>query len=101
MPEWITPLLRVLAPMPSLGICSTRNTSLQRSETARATAQPTRPPPMMTMFARSTAHRILDAGGWRLASLCEGYVAHALACATGSHCTLLGQYFWFETRAPG
>src|ERR1017187_6851496 len=60
MPEWITPLLRVLAPMPSLGICSTRNTSLQRCETARATAQPTTPPPMMTMFARSTVIRIDD-----------------------------------------
>ena len=53
MPEWITPLLRVLAPVPSLGICSTRNTSLQRCETARATAQPTTPPPMITIFARS------------------------------------------------
>src|SRR5580704_16570937 len=66
MPEWITPLLRVLAPMPSLGICSTRNTSLQRCETARATAHPTTPPPMMTIFARSTANRILEVGGGKL-----------------------------------
>src|SRR6267154_1473633 len=46
--------------MPSFGICSMRNTSLQRSDTARATAQPTTPPPMMTMFARSTTDRIDD-----------------------------------------
>src|ERR1700688_1040615 len=63
MPEWITPLLRVLAPMPSLGVCSTRNTSLQRCETTRATAQPTTPPPMMTMLARSMANRIDDLRG--------------------------------------
>src|SRR5579863_9427007 len=62
MPEWITPLLRVLAPMPNRGICSTRKTSLQRCETARATAQPTTPPPMMTMFARSISIRIDDLG---------------------------------------
>src|ERR1700691_1527990 len=68
MPEWITPLLRVLAPMPSRGICSTRNTSLQRRETARATAHPTTPPPMIKMFARSTADRILEGEGWRLAA---------------------------------
>jgi hypothetical protein len=70
MPEWITPLLRVLAPIPNFGICSTRKTSLQRRDTARATAQPTTPPPMMTMFARSTIDRIddlrLEARFWRL-----------------------------------
>ena len=32
MPEWLTPLLRVLVAMPSFGNCSTRKTSCQRSE---------------------------------------------------------------------
>src|ERR1700726_4923720 len=70
MPEWITPLLRVLAPIPNFGICSTRKTSLQRRDTARATAQPTTPPPIIKMFARSTIDRIddlrLEARCWRL-----------------------------------
>src|SRR5258708_25607240 len=60
MPEWMTPLLRVLAPIPNFGICSARKTSLQRCDTARATAQPTTPPPIITMFARSTIDRIDD-----------------------------------------
>src|ERR1035437_7451273 len=60
MPESITPLLRVLAPMPSFGICSTTKTSLHRRDTARATAQPTTPPPIITMFARSTWNSIAD-----------------------------------------
>src|SRR4029077_10566189 len=53
MPEWITPLLRVLVAMPSLGFCSTRNTSSHRCETACAIAQPITPPPMIKMLARS------------------------------------------------
>src|SRR5229473_717646 len=40
MPEWFTPLLRVLVAMPSLGNCSTRKTSCQRFETALAMPQP-------------------------------------------------------------
>src|SRR4029077_13560011 len=53
MPEWMTPLLRELVAMPSLGFCSTRKTSCQRAETARAIAQPTTPPPMIRMLAWS------------------------------------------------
>jgi hypothetical protein len=51
MPEWTTPLLRELVPMPSFGSASSKNTSLQRMAHARAIAQPTTPPPMMTMLA--------------------------------------------------
>src|SRR5882672_4627302 len=54
MPEWLTPLLRVLVAMPSLGYCSTRKTSCQRCETAWAMAQPTTPPPIIKMLAWST-----------------------------------------------
>src|SRR5258708_25652579 len=53
MPEWFTPLLRVLVAMPSFGNCSTRKTSCQRPETARAMAQPTTPPPIIRMLAWS------------------------------------------------
>src|SRR4029077_12666500 len=53
MPEWITPLFRVLVAMPSLGFCSTRNTSSHRCETACAIAQPITPPPTIKMLARS------------------------------------------------
>src|SRR5579864_3759466 len=53
MPEWITPLLRVLVAMPNLGFCSTRNTSSHRCETACAIAHPITPPPMIKMLARS------------------------------------------------
>src|SRR5271163_324185 len=53
MPECTTPLLRELVAIPSLGFCSTRKTSSQRAETARAIAQPTTPPPTIRMFAWS------------------------------------------------
>src|SRR5260370_12513244 len=53
MPEWSTPLLRVLVAIPSLGNCSTRKTSCQRFETASAMAQPITPPPMIRMLAWS------------------------------------------------
>src|SRR5579859_5180248 len=53
MPEWITPLLRELVAIPSFGFCSTRKTSCQRAETARAMAQPTTPPPIIKMLAWS------------------------------------------------
>src|SRR5216683_2023622 len=53
MPEWITPLFRVLVAMPSFGFCSTRNTSSHRCETACAIAQPITPPPIIRMFAWS------------------------------------------------
>src|SRR5271163_820150 len=49
----MTPLFRELVAMPSLGFCSTRKTSPHRAETARAIAQPTTPPPMMSMLAWS------------------------------------------------
>jgi hypothetical protein len=39
--------------MPSFGICSRRKTSVHFAEAARAIAQPTTPPPMITMLARS------------------------------------------------
>src|SRR5216684_3651447 len=53
MPEWFTPLLRVLVAIPSFGYCSTRNTSCQRFETALAIAQPITPPPIIRMLAWS------------------------------------------------
>src|SRR5271168_44544 len=53
MPECTTPLLRELVAIPSLGFCSTRKTSCQRADTARAIAQPTTPPPIIRMFAWS------------------------------------------------
>src|SRR6266851_1734883 len=53
MPEWFTPLLRVLVAIPSLGNCSTRKTSCQRLETALAMAQPITPPPIIRMLAWS------------------------------------------------
>src|SRR5579859_3067203 len=53
MPEWMTPLFRELVAIPSFGFCSTRKTSCQRAETARAMAQPTTPPPMIRIFAWS------------------------------------------------
>src|SRR5580692_175587 len=53
MPECTTPLLRELVAMPSLGFCSTRKTSCQRAETARAMAQPTTPPPIIRILAWS------------------------------------------------
>src|SRR5713101_994453 len=53
MPEWITPLLRVLVAMPTLGNCSTRKTSCQRFETASAIAQPMTPPLIIRMLAGS------------------------------------------------
>src|SRR5271154_2691990 len=53
MPECTTPLLRELVAIPNLGFCSTRNTSSQRAETARANAHPPTPPPMIKMFAWS------------------------------------------------
>src|SRR5580700_8913038 len=53
MPECTTPLLRELVAMPSLGYCSTRKTSCQRAETARAMAHPTTPPPIIKMLAWS------------------------------------------------
>src|SRR5229473_2288617 len=49
----MTPLLRVLVAIPTLGNCSTRNTSSQRRDAAHAIAHPTTPPPMIRMFARS------------------------------------------------
>ena len=51
--ELSAPLLRELVAMPSLGNCSTKNTSCQRRDTACATAQPTTPPPMIRILARS------------------------------------------------
>src|SRR3970040_2172951 len=57
MPEWTTPLLRVLVAMPSLGICSRRKTSSECAASSQASAQPTTPPPMMTTFARSMGFR--------------------------------------------
>src|SRR6266852_659478 len=59
MPEWITPLFRVLVAMPSFGFCSTRNTSSHRCETACAIAQPITPPPIIRMFAWSIKKRLL------------------------------------------
>src|SRR5437899_1558331 len=53
MPEWFTPLLRVLVAIPSFGNRSTRKTSCQRSETARAIAHPITPPPIIRMLAWS------------------------------------------------
>src|SRR5208282_3085232 len=53
MPEWITPLLRVLVDIPSFGNCSTKKTSCQRLDTAAAIAQPTTPPPIITMLVSS------------------------------------------------
>src|SRR5229473_515491 len=53
MPEWFTPLLRVLVAMPSFGNCSTRKTSCQRFDMALAMAQPITPPPMIRMLAWS------------------------------------------------
>src|SRR5229473_4151798 len=58
MPEWITPLFRVLVAMPSFGFCSTRNTSSHRCETACAIAQPITPPPIIRMFAWSIKKRL-------------------------------------------
>src|ERR1700720_2635435 len=49
----MTPLLRELVAMASLGFCSTRKTSCHRAETARAIAHPTTPPPIIKMFAWS------------------------------------------------
>src|ERR1700738_387956 len=49
----MTPLLRVLVAMPSLGNCSTRKTSCHSRESASAIAQPRRPPPMMRMLVWS------------------------------------------------
>src|SRR5580693_8289114 len=49
----MTPLLRELVAMPSLGYCSTRKTSCHRAETARAMAHPTTPPPIIRMLACS------------------------------------------------
>src|SRR6267154_6053569 len=53
MPEWFTPLLRVLVAIPSFGYCSTRNTSCHRFETALAIAHPITPPPIIRMLAWS------------------------------------------------
>src|SRR5882762_4906531 len=53
MPEWFTPLLRVLVAIPSLGNFSTRNTSCQRFDTALAMAHPMTPPPTIKMLAWS------------------------------------------------
>src|SRR6267143_10286 len=53
MPEWFTPLLRVLVAMPSFGNCSTRKTSCQRFDTALAMAHPMTPPPIIKMLAWS------------------------------------------------
>src|SRR6267378_5316227 len=53
MPEWFTPLLRVLVAIPSLGNFSTRNTSCQRFDTALAMAHPMTPPPIIKMLAWS------------------------------------------------
>src|SRR5258706_14532043 len=53
MPEWMTPLLRVLVAIPNLGFCSTRKTASACCETAVAIAQPITPPPMMRMLAWS------------------------------------------------
>src|ERR1700687_1596346 len=61
MPEWMTPLLRVLVAMPSLGFCSTRKTSWERWETAWAMAQPITPPPMIRMLAWSMGVKRLPA----------------------------------------
>src|SRR5580692_9461170 len=58
MPEWITPLLRVLVAIPSFGNCSTRNTSCHCCETSRAIAQPMTPPPIIKTFAWSINKRI-------------------------------------------
>src|ERR1700722_1147860 len=55
MPECMTPLLRVLVAIPTLGNCSSTKTSGMRAESSRAMAQPTTPPPMMTTFARSNS----------------------------------------------
>src|SRR5271167_3064292 len=53
MPEWMTPLLRLLVAMPNLGNCSIRKRSGQRRESASAMAQPTTPPPMIKMLTWS------------------------------------------------
>src|SRR6266403_989520 len=53
IPEWFTPLLRVLVAMPSFGNCSTRKTSCHFFETASAIAHPITPPPMIRIFAWS------------------------------------------------
>src|SRR5580692_1244383 len=54
----MTPLLRELAPIPIFGSASRTKTSLQRLERARAMAQPTTPPPIITMLARSTVYSL-------------------------------------------
>src|ERR1700676_2371272 len=59
MPEWMTPLLRVLVAMPTRGFCSTRKTSGYFSERACAMAQPITPPPMIRTWACSIALFIL------------------------------------------
>src|ERR1700733_9471285 len=62
----MTPLLRVLAPIPTRGIASSTNTSSHRAESARAIAHPTTPPPMMTAFALSILQlswKLLTAAG--------------------------------------
>src|SRR5713226_5824690 len=60
--------------MPGLGICSRRKTLSHRRETARATAQPTTPPPMITTLARSIATRIPEVcveAKYRAGALCS------------------------------
>jgi hypothetical protein len=47
----MTPLLRELAPIPSFGSASSKKTSLQEADNARAMAHPTTPPPTITIFA--------------------------------------------------
>src|SRR5580704_6603658 len=62
----MTPLLRELAPIPIFGSASRTKTSPQRAERARAIAQPTTPPPMITMLACSTVYSL--AGHLRIRS---------------------------------
>src|SRR5215469_6032102 len=65
MPAWITSLLRELAPVPKLSAASRIRTSRPAVASARATARPTTPAPMITLSMLSTERSLENIGAER------------------------------------